>query len=335
MYANCVPVKGAKKAVIMDLGRKELYEVSNEYIDLILRFENEIVKDVLKDYSQSEVEECIIPFITFIIDNELGHLVTNTQEFPRIDFSYSDYSKISNAIIDIKDIEHDIGAIFTDLDELGVRELQVRFYRTTSISELSRIAEAAKGTSFYSIEIICFYDEKLSVSLKDFLLENPVFTSLTFSNSRKNIIENIFADEETETLLISKVIYTKQKILSCKDCGIINLRNMVVPNVQDMSEYKHFNSCLNKKLSIDIDGKLRNCPSINQDYGSYGDVSLIELVDSDRFKSLWRVKKDDVLVCQDCEYRYICTDCRAFVKDSIKDKPLKCNYNPYLGMWEN
>ena len=38
---------------------------------------------------------------------------------------------------------------------------------------------------------------------------------------------------------------------------------------------------------------------------------------------------------KDCEFRYICTDCRAYVEDpeDILSKPLKCGYNPYTGEW--
>ncbi len=35
------------------------------------------------------------------------------------------------------------------------------------------------------------------------------------------------------------------------------------------------------------------------------------------------------------EFRYICTDYRAYVEDpeDILSKPLKCGYNPYTGEW--
>ena len=40
---------------------------------------------------------------------------------------------------------------------------------------------------------------------------------------------------------------------------------------------------------------------------------------------------------KDCEFRYICTDCRVFIQEdaNILSKPLKCNYNPYTALWEN
>ena len=48
------------------------------------------------------------------------------------------------------------------------------------------------------------------------------------------------------------------------------------------------------------------------------------------------ISKDQVKVCKDCEFRYMCSDCSAFTKNPEDkfDKPLKCNYNPYTAKWE-
>ena len=39
---------------------------------------------------------------------------------------------------------------------------------------------------------------------------------------------------------------------------------------------------------------------------------------------------------KDCKFRYICTDCRAYLANpnDMYSKPLKCNYNPYSATWE-
>ena len=47
--------------------------------------------------------------------------------------------------------------------------------------------------------------------------------------------------------------------------------------------------------------------------------------------------KDAIKICQDCEFRHICTDCRAYL-DNPKDlysHPAKCTYNPYQAKWKN
>jgi radical SAM protein with 4Fe4S-binding SPASM domain len=46
---------------------------------------------------------------------------------------------------------------------------------------------------------------------------------------------------------------------------------------------------------------------------------MLEAVEKKRFKNLWHINKDQIKVCKGCEFRYICTDCRAYVED-IDDK---------------
>lgn len=73
---------------------------------------------------------------------------------------------------------------------------------------------------------------------------------------------------------------------------------------------------------------------------SYGNISTVELSDVlmlDAFKKPWSIKKDDILICRDCEFRYICVDCRAYRQDEGDwlSKPLKCNYDPYTATYND
>lgn len=75
-------------------------------------------------------------------------------------------------------------------------------------------------------------------------------------------------------------------------------------------------------------------------YGNIKDITIEELqqiVASDSFTRFFRIKKDEIRVCNVCEFRYACFDCRAFLseKDDLFSKPEKCCYNPYTACWEN
>lgn len=96
------------------------------------------------------------------------------------------------------------------------------------------------------------------------------------------------------------------------------------------------NNCLNQKICIDHDGAIKNCPAMKQIYGYISTDKLIDIVKSSGFTSVWRITKDNVMVCKDCEFRYVCPDCRVFInnRDNIYSHPLKCKYNPYTAKWE-
>lgn len=92
-----------------------------------------------------------------------------------------------------------------------------------------------------------------------------------------------------------------------------------------------YNSCLNRKISVDEFGMIKNCPSMVDDYGNISDTSLVDVCKMERFKRMWYIKKTDIKICNMCEYRCVCSDCRAFISDKndLYSKPLKCKYNPY------
>jgi SPASM domain peptide maturase of grasp-with-spasm system len=73
-----------------------------------------------------------------------------------------------------------------------------------------------------------------------------------------------------------------------------------------------------------------------QSFGNIRDTTLQEALEHPDFKKYWNVKKDEIAVCKDCEFRYICTDCRAYIEnpEDMYSKPLKCGYNPYTAEWE-
>jgi SPASM domain peptide maturase of grasp-with-spasm system len=132
------------------------------------------------------------------------------------------------------------------------------------------------------------------------------------------------------------IYFVETKIINHFNCGLISTNSFVI-NTKNFTESQSYNTCLNRKISIDIEGNIKNCPSMAKNFGNIKDTSLTEALHKKDFKAYWKINKDKIKVCQDCEFRHICTDCRAYVEDP-KDKyskPLKCGYNPYTNEWED
>ena len=74
---------------------------------------------------------------------------------------------------------------------------------------------------------------------------------------------------------------------------------------------------------------------MTKSYGNIRDTTLHEAIEKQGFKDLWYIHKDQIEVCKDCEFRHICTDCRAYIQDpnNIYSKPAKCSYDPYTATW--
>ena len=66
-----------------------------------------------------------------------------------------------------------------------------------------------------------------------------------------------------------------------------------------------------------------------------GQLAFRSLAKSASFKKLWGITKDMIMICSDCEFRYMCVDCRILRSDQSNtySKPLKCKYDPYTANW--
>ncbi|HSH50634.1 MAG TPA: grasp-with-spasm system SPASM domain peptide maturase, partial [Bacteroidales bacterium] len=133
----------------------------------------------------------------------------------------------------------------------------------------------------------------------------------------------------------SRIFFIKNKIKDNSNCGIIKPSTFSM-NLNFFCESVNFNNCLNRKVCVDISGKIKNCPSMVKSYGNIKNTNIADVLNNKEFCSFWNITKDQIEVCKDCEYRYICSDCRAFLKDpdNIYSQPAKCTYNPYIAKWE-
>ena len=75
---------------------------------------------------------------------------------------------------------------------------------------------------------------------------------------------------------------------------------------------------------------------MKENYGNIKDTTLREALGKPGFKKYWEIGKDRIIKCKDCEFRHVCTDCRAYLDDpgNIYSAPLKCGYDPSTCEWE-
>ena len=86
-------------------------------------------------------------------------------------------------------------------------------------------------------------------------------------------------------------------------CGKISQANFSI-NIKHFTEAQKHNSCLNHKISIDVNGNIKNCPSMQKSYGNINDTTLTQALNKKGFKDNWYITKDQIEVCKDCEFRY-------------------------------
>lgn len=124
-------------------------------------------------------------------------------------------------------------------------------------------------------------------------------------------------------------------------CGGVKIK----PNFQGISKaefIKNFsgNSCWQGKINIGCNGEISPCimgeKFINLKYNVFTH-SIEEILSEYLKKEVWNVSRDLIKVCCDCEYRYVCKDCRpvAVESEKIYERGNTCKYNPYERRWED
>lgn len=100
---------------------------------------------------------------------------------------------------------------------------------------------------------------------------------------------------------------------------------------------RRWNSCWSGKAAVTSTGDVLPCVfSRDQVAGNVKKESLSEIVQCKKMLSFWSLTKDQIEICRDCEYRYICEDCRPLAYGSTGNlyaKSPRCTYNPHTGEW--
>jgi SPASM domain peptide maturase of grasp-with-spasm system len=293
---------------------------------------NEKVEDISKNFS-NDISIKLLSILDCLTINNFGYYYKLRNDVygsiqPNINFNFP--SIISNILIDFSDlICRYQSKIVIDINEININYLQIRIFEAVDFEKLFQILDSFKNSSVISIVLSFNYnDNELFVEYFQKMLK--LFKKIVIINVYNFTEDYIYYDKEN----LVKIAYKIKTLKDVNECGFVDLEKFNA-TIYSYSEALYHNSCLNRKISIDAEGNIKNCPSMSESFGNIRDTTLHGATEKSGFKKYWDINKDKIHVCKDCEYRYICTDCRAYVEDpeDIFSKPLKCGYNPYTGEW--
>lgn len=343
LFSDCVPVRGVRRSAIYDLGRHEVHLFPTQFHELLPWMTSRTIGEVLDELTDPDGSEAagagaLHDFVQYLLDHELMQRVEDPTSFPPLRTDWDLPGEIDNAIIDVAQERHDFASILSQLDLLGCQYLQVRGFSTLLGLALCReILTHAAHTSIAGVEVIMRHTEGLPYDAYVKLAESErLLTSLTVHSaptSQRVPLRLPLAAPDAEP---QAVTFTRQRIDSEAHCGVIVPAFLNAPTVRGFAEARASNGCLNRKVSVDSRGLIRNCPSMQSSYGPASRTPLAEVVHQPAFTAAWKIRKDLIDVCRGCEFRYICSDCRAYVQEPANptSKPLKCGYDPATATWQ-
>lgn len=326
-FANCLSVRGYVRSVIVDLQRKNYWFVPNDLVDMIIDFPNSSIESICLVYQDRGV--FVEEYFAFLFENEICFPCEkeDLELFPDLNHQWHTPFKFETAIVDYNsDLIKYLPKIISNLSNFAVPNIQFRVYELLSENAFVDLVKTCNDSKVSYIEIIV--PNSFEIDFLESVIKNYTKLGLVVLTSSK-FNDNRYIEQ-------ARIVRTKQIINSKDHCGLIK-EGLFVNEMRSFCESYEFNSCLNCKISIDSTGNIKNCPSMQQSFGNIKDTTLEEALNHRDFKKYWNITKDKIEVCKDCEYRHMCTDCRAYIKqpDNIYSQPAKCTYNPYIAKWNN
>ncbi|HEX5726425.1 MAG TPA: grasp-with-spasm system SPASM domain peptide maturase [Longimicrobiaceae bacterium] len=328
LFACCVPVRGARRSTLCDLQRQRYDLVPNGLIDVLERYGDHTLEEIKADFP-ANLHATLDEYFGFLVKQEYGFWCDDPDAFPPLDLTWERPELVTNAVIDVDArSRHDWPSLLAQLDALGCQALQVRFFRPAPLEELDAVLGQMARGRLRSVELLLPHDPAWGErTLEELCLRHQRVMGIVVHSAPETHVERVGG--------LDTVIFHRTEVVdSHAHCGLVG-PEWFVPSLEGFAEARAFNSCLNRKLSVDAAGEIRNCPSLRRSFGNAAQVPLRAAVEDPAFRALWGITKDQVETCRDCEFRYLCTDCRAFVRDPADplSKPAKCSYDPYAARW--
>lgn len=330
LYSCCQIVVGANRALLLDTQREKYYLVPLGMNELIQGSNGRDINQVLGELCDEE-RQTAEEYIDFLIGQECAFFCESAEEvacFPALDLHWDYPATITNAIIEVND-EHQIPDIQRFLQSHFIPCLEIALYFPIE-------------TTVQLDTIIKLFSELTTKGLRIFFQDNGAFDlpELRSICNQNPVIEFLamFAagTYQVDSESGSTILLTPQKDFNPTHCGLIGKEHFNLSLNHFMESQTH-NSCLNRKISIGRNGEIKNCPSMQETFGNIYSTTWEALLKQEEFKKYWNISKDRIKVCRVCEFRHICTDCRAYVEnpEDTCSKPLKCGYSPYTNQWED
>lgn len=191
---------------------------------------------------------------------------------------------------------------------------------------------------------------KLTVKNIKKLIENKCFVqanTVIMNYNHENIDDTIryihrLTNKKGKVDVIRNIGNSKEGFASREICETYE-RIRAKPDFNPISEKIFFrnysgNSCWQGKINISCDGYVTPCimagKFANKAF-NIKELSVNEILENYLKPKFWSISKDYVDECKDCEYRYVCKDCRPMNEENknILSKGRNCMYNPYKGKW--
>jgi SPASM domain peptide maturase of grasp-with-spasm system len=329
LYANCLPVKGARRSTICDLQKQRMRLIPNDLFYILTDLEGLTTTEIKRRFNGS-CDQVIDDYFAMLTEDAYGFWCDEPERFPKLDLSWQRPEKITNAIIDVDhSSKHDYASLLSQLDELGCQSVQIRAYDELTLADLEEILTHCQNYRLRHLDLVIKFQPELTAeNLSALCIDYQIISGIIVHSSPQKSRVRV----DPFSIVIDYYTFP----VTTSSCGVVSPRFFTL-TIEHFTEAQNFNTCLNRKIGIAADGEIKACPAMGHSFGNACSTKLKSVVNDPQLVQIGSVTKDQVAVCRDCEFRYVCTDCRAFTQDAADpySKPAKCTYDPYTATWAN
>jgi SPASM domain peptide maturase of grasp-with-spasm system len=331
LFNHCKIVKGAMQSALYDLDRYKYYIVPHSFADFIEEY-NGFNIDKLYEIFEEEEHETLSEYIQFLKEKQLAIFCQNPNDTFLINYKFENYnpSHIYNALIEYHH-SFDLKHLSYLLDKEGCRHVFFYSFESISIKNIIKLLSSFNNSGIVSIQILMKYTSLSLIFLYKHLVSK-------YARLLKLILHH--APFDKGYLKYGQFEYhigcLKKAIADMYSLYEISPYNFNV-NSQLYAESQHCNTFFYKKLIIDSSGNIKSNLFSSKFYGNIFQLNSLEnLLSNSELKKYWYVRKDDILMCKDCEHRYMCVDSRYPIEIGNNQWKFntECNYNPYIAKWK-
>ncbi|MDD4760308.1 MAG: grasp-with-spasm system SPASM domain peptide maturase [Bacteroidaceae bacterium] len=323
LFPTCIPVRGYSRSVIIDLHLNNYKFIPNSLCDILEKHNGKTIESIKSEFDEVE-HQTIDEYFLFLSDNNYIHFSENIV-FKNLSNDFTAPELYSNAFVEIG---HEIPCnVLDQLSEANCLLVQLKFTQACSFDFFIEVLEYVNKLRITNIHCYLQYSDEIKAKWDEVLQRTVKLTRCFFLNSPE------YSEIKYGVNDSYVAVFLEKQISKNLHCGNIHPQMFRVSK-RMVFESMQYNSCLHKKIFIDKNGNMKNCPYSNNVLGNVTETPLVSIVNSSEYKDLSSIRKDNIDVCKDCEFRYLCLDCRVYVSDSNKlSQPAKCTYNPYIAKW--
>lgn len=332
LFADCIPVKGARRSIIYDLGRNDYKLIPNILYEILSIYNGTSIQNIKNNYKGNDM--FIDEYFNFLEKNEFIFYCDKTEanQFPALNLSWDYPAIISTAIINMyQECKINLEEAIKEMYLLGCKDFLLNYNRCSKLNELYTVMDFFSKFSIKSVDLILPYSQEIdNIELLTELCNNNI------TINRIIIYKAPFNNHiKTKSKVRGNIFYTKQQEIILKD----TFSNNFIVNIPFFTEAQSHNVFFNRKIILSSLGFITNSiHNTNKKWEINKHNSIGAIVNRKDYTENWFINKDSILICRDCEFRYMCMDTRDPLK--IADELYTCNsknecsYNPYIAKWK-